>query len=67
MNKDEKMFYSSQEAVEYTGKSIATIKRAVRDKLLIGIMVDGRTRVFTKEELDTFKSIERKPGPKPKE
>lgn len=67
MSNEEKKLYTTSQAAEYLKLSPITIKRAVRDKLLTGNLLNKRMRVFTKEELDAYAAIERKPGPKPKD
>lgn len=62
MSKGEKMMYTTQEAAAYVGRSVITIKRAVRDKMLIPELHTPRLLVFTKNELDRYKSIQRKAG-----
>lgn len=68
MSKGERKLYTTKQAAEYLGKSIITIKRAVRDNHLTGDLLNDRMRVFTKDELDQYaefaKTIKR--GPKPK-
>lgn len=49
----EKM-YNQNQAAEYTGKGIMTIRRAIESGKLVGVEVSPRIRVFTKTELDTW-------------
>jgi hypothetical protein len=67
MTNEEKKLFTTAQAAEYLKLSPITIKRAVRDKILKGDLLNPRMRVFTKDELDAYAAIERKPGPKPKD
>lgn len=67
MTNEEKKLFTTAQAADYLKVSPITIKRAVRDKVLKGDLLNPRMRVFTKEELDSYAAVERKPGPKPKE
>lgn len=59
--------FSVAEAAEYLGLSRRGIQWHVYNtKLLQGTKV-GKTLVFTRQELDDFRSKKPKPGPKPQE
>lgn len=69
MIEGDKVYYTPLEAADYTGKGLATIKRHMKNENLVPIRLDGRTRVFTKAQLDEWvKNVGGKGRPrKPKE
>jgi excisionase family DNA binding protein len=59
--------FSTEEAAEYLGISVAALKYHVHVAGNIDPMKIGRSLVFTKEQLDTFQEEKRAPGRPPKE
>lgn len=58
--------YTVADAAEYLGMSKQGVKWHIyQTKLLKGQLL-GKTLVFTEEELEKFRDLDRKPGPKTK-
>ncbi len=58
----ENVLYTSREAARYLELSVSTVKYHVyKSGLLQGHLI-GKTRVFTKDELDVFRAADYKPG-----
>lgn len=53
--------YSTQQAADYLGIALPTLKHHVKRGNIIPTKI-GKTLVFTQEQLDEFKAVERRPG-----
>ncbi|NIV38007.1 MAG: helix-turn-helix domain-containing protein [Anaerolineae bacterium] len=62
----EKQFFSTEEAAEYLGLAVATVKYHIYEsKALAPDATIGRTLMFTRDTLDQFQATRRKPGRPP--